>query len=112
MGWQDLVFMAGSLLTVAFLVPALRDVTTRIPLVTSVPKAALGAVYAVTFATLGMDLAAVGLVATGVAWSLLAAYRSPRAAIRTPSRGTTQSATVTGTNDPTDAAAQLHRLEE
>lgn len=78
MGWQDLVFMAGSLLTVVFLVPAVRNVDARIPLATSLPKVALGAVYAVTFATLGMHLAAVGLFATGVMWSLIAAYRSPQ----------------------------------
>ncbi len=31
MVWQDLVFMAGSLLSVVFLAPALRDVNARIP---------------------------------------------------------------------------------
>lgn len=78
MVWQDLVFMAGSLLSVVFLAPALRDVNARIPLATSFPKMVLGIVYAVTFATMGMSLAAVGLLATGVMWYLLAAYRSPR----------------------------------
>ncbi|MGQ3412697.1 hypothetical protein ACT4ML_10615 [Natrinema sp. LN54] len=78
--WQDVVFMAGSLLSVVFLVPALRDATARIPVATSLPKMALGAVYAATFATMEMDLAAIGLLATGVMWGLLAAYRSPRAA--------------------------------
>ncbi|QCS44140.1 hypothetical protein [Natrinema versiforme] len=77
--WQDVVFMAGSLLSVVFLVPALRDAAARIPVATSRPKMALGAVYAATFATMGMPLAAVGLLATGVMWGLLAAYRSPRA---------------------------------
>ena len=78
MAWQDLVFLAGSLLTVAVLVPAVRNVDARIPLATSLPKMALGAVYAVTFATLGMHLAAGGLLATGVMWSLIAAFRSPQ----------------------------------
>ncbi|WP_081655645.1 hypothetical protein [Halopiger goleimassiliensis] len=77
MAWQDLIFLVGSLLTVVVLVPAARDVEARIPLVTSLPKMALGAVYAVTFASLGMYLAAVGLVATGVMWWLIAAFRSP-----------------------------------
>ncbi|RKD93849.1 hypothetical protein [Halopiger aswanensis] len=110
MDWQDLVFLAGSLLTVAVLVPALRDCTTRIPLLTSLPKAALGAVYAVTFATLGMDLAAVGLVATGVAWSLLAAYRSPRAP-RAAVRSTTDP-TAEALSGTTDAPGQLRHLEK
>ncbi|OAQ53242.1 hypothetical protein HTG_07125 [Natrinema mahii] len=79
MVWQDLLFMAGSLLSVVFLAPALRDVNARIPLATSVPKMALGGVYAFTFATMGMSLAAVGLLATGLMWGLLAAYRSPSA---------------------------------
>ncbi|QLK24689.1 hypothetical protein HYG81_11215 [Natrinema zhouii] len=78
MVWQDLVFMAGSLLSVVFLAPALRDANVRIPLATSLPKAALGAVYAVTFATMGLSLAAIGLLATGIMWYLLATYRSPR----------------------------------
>ncbi|WP_226482341.1 hypothetical protein [Natrinema amylolyticum] len=94
MVWQDLVFMAGSLLSVVFLAPALRDVNARIPLATSVPKMALGAVYAVTFATMGMSLAAIGLLATGLMWYLLAAYRSPRAIAASRSRSSTSAASV------------------
>ncbi|MDS0476020.1 hypothetical protein [Natrinema sp. 1APR25-10V2] len=86
MVWQDSVFMLGSVLTVVFLVPAVRDANARIPLATSLPKMALGAVYALTFASMGMRLAAVGLVATGVAWSLLAVYRSPPATSSSRSR--------------------------
>ncbi len=56
---------------------------------TSVPKMALGAVYAVTFATMGMSLAAVGLLATGIMWSLLAAYRSPSATAASSARAGT-----------------------
>ncbi|WP_226004958.1 hypothetical protein [Natrinema salinisoli] len=81
MVWQDGIFMAGSLLSVVFLAPALRNVNTRLPLATTVPKMALGVVYAVTFATMGMSLAAGGLLATGGMWFLLAAYRSPRSAV-------------------------------
>ena len=77
MAWQDLIFLAGSLLTVIVLVPAARDVDARIPLVTSLPKMTLGVVYAVTFASMGMYLAAIGLIGTGVMWWLIAAYRSP-----------------------------------
>lgn len=79
MVWQDVIFMVGSLLTVVFLAPAVRDADARIPLATSLPKMALGAVYAVTFASMGMTLAAVGLLATGIMWSLIATYRSPQA---------------------------------
>ena len=86
MVWQDSIFMFGSMLTVIFLAPAVRDANARIPLATSLPKVALGAVYAATFASLGMRFAAVGLLATGVMWSLLAAYRSPRAASASPAR--------------------------
>ncbi|GAB3677671.1 hypothetical protein [Halopiger thermotolerans] len=110
MSWQDLVFMAGSLLTVAVLAPALRDVSTRIPLATSLPKATLGVVYAVTFATLGMHLAAAGLVATGVAWALLAAFRSPTATM--PAVSSRSGAPADATTGTVDAAAQLHGLEE
>lgn len=75
--WQDLIFVLGSLLTVAVLVPPIRDADSRIPLVTSVPKMGLGVVYAVTFASLGMILAAIAVFATAVMWSLIALYRSP-----------------------------------
>ncbi|WP_235920843.1 hypothetical protein [Natronorubrum halalkaliphilum] len=75
--WQDLIFVFGSLLTVVFLTPTVRNVDARIPLGTSVPKMALGVVYALTFASLGMTLAAVGVFGTGIMWALVARYRSP-----------------------------------
>lgn len=108
MAWQDLVFMAGSLLTVAVLIPAVRNVDARIPLGTSLPKVALGGVYAVTFATLGMDLAAVGLFATGVMWFLIAAYRSPQAEAWRLAR---RSASVT-TDAVSRDAQQLQQLDD
>ena len=75
--WQDLVFLAGSLLTVVALLPTLRNVEAYVPLGTSLPKMGLGAVYALTFGSLGMTLSAVGILATAVMWSLIARYRSP-----------------------------------
>ncbi|WP_049924317.1 hypothetical protein [Halopiger djelfimassiliensis] len=77
MVWQDVLFLVGSLLSVIVLVPAVRNANARIPLATSLPKMLLGGVYAITFASMGMYLAAGGLLATGVMWCLIAAYRSP-----------------------------------
>ena len=77
MAWQDLVFLGGSLLTVVALLPTLRDLDARIPLETSFPKFALAVIYTGTFYTLGMTLSAAGLLATAVAWALVARYRSP-----------------------------------
>ncbi len=109
MVWQDLVFMAGSLLSVIFLAPALRDANARIPLATSVPKMALGGVYAVTFATMGMALAAVGLLATGVTWYLLAAYRSPSVTAASSARPT---APVASDSIARDGQPSRRRLED
>ena len=47
---------------------------------------ALGLVYAVTFVTLEMYLAAIGLIGTGVMWLLIAAYRSPNGVSIRPRR--------------------------
>lgn len=77
--WQDLVFVVGSLLTVVVLAPTVRNVDARIPLGTSLPKTGLGVVYALTFASMGMPFAAVGVFATAIMWSLVAMYRSPGA---------------------------------
>ncbi|QCC58711.1 hypothetical protein NP511_09580 [Natrinema thermotolerans] len=107
MVWQDLLFMAGSLLSVVVLAPALRDVNARIPLATSLPKMALGGVYAITFATMGMSLAAVGLLATGLMWGLLAAYRSPSATAPARSRPNAPVGAVAN-----DGQRPLRRLED
>lgn len=77
MMWQDLVFLIGSTLSVAFLAPTLRDANARVPLGTSLPSMTIGFVYATTFATLGMTFSAVGSLAAGTMWSLIALVRSP-----------------------------------
>lgn len=77
MMWQDLVFMVGSGLSIVFLAPTLRDATARVPLGTSLPSMAIGMVYGVTFLTLGMTFSALGSLAAGTMWALIAAIRSP-----------------------------------
>ena len=77
MMWQDLVFMIGSGLSIGFLVPTLRDANARVPIGTSLPSMALGVVYGLTFATLGMTFSALGAFAAGLMWSLIAVVRSP-----------------------------------
>ena len=77
MMWQDLVFMIGSGLSIGFLVPTLRDANARVPIGTSLPSMALGIVYGLTFATLGMTFSALGAFAAGLMWSLIAVARSP-----------------------------------
>lgn len=74
--WQDLVFLIGSTLSIAFLVPTLRDAEARVPLATSAPSMAIGIVYGTTFATLGMDFSAVGSFAAGLMWLLIGLVRS------------------------------------
>ena len=78
MMWQDLVFMAGSSLSIVFLAPTLRDSSARVPLGTSLPSMGIGLVYATTFFTLGMRFSAVGALAAGTMWSLIALFRSPQ----------------------------------
>ncbi|WP_226039508.1 hypothetical protein [Natrinema sp. DC36] len=77
MMWQDLIFLAGSVLSIVFLAPTVRDVTANIPLASSVPSMTIGAVYAVTYATMGMRFSAVGSLGVAVMWSLIVSYRSP-----------------------------------
>lgn len=77
MMWQDLVFMIGSGLSIVFLAPTLRDASARVPLGTSLPSMGIGFVYAATFFTLGMSFSAMGSLAAGTMWSLIAVIRSP-----------------------------------
>ncbi|ELY61564.1 hypothetical protein [Natronolimnohabitans innermongolicus] len=77
MTWQDLVFLACSLLTIIALFPALRNLNAQIPLRTSLPQFGLAVVYTATFYSLGMTFSAAGLFGTAVMWSLIAHYRSP-----------------------------------
>lgn len=75
--WQDFVFLAGSMLSIVFLAPTLRDADARVPLATSMPSMGIGFVYGVTFATLGMAFSAMGAFTAGTMWSLIALLRSP-----------------------------------
>ncbi|MXV61512.1 hypothetical protein GS429_05420 [Natronorubrum sp. JWXQ-INN-674] len=77
MMWQDLVFMLGSGLSIIFLAPTLRDASARVPLGTSLPSMGIGFVYGATFFTLGMTFSALGALAAGAMWSLIALIRSP-----------------------------------
>ena len=77
MMWQDLVFLVGSMTSVAFLYPTLREKASQVPRATSVPSMIIGAVYSVTFFTLGMTFSAIGSFAACTMWSLIAAFRSP-----------------------------------
>lgn len=86
MMWQDFVFMIGSGLSIGFLAPTLRDASARVPLGTSVPSMAIGIVYGITFATLGMTFSALGAFAAGMMWSLIAIVRSPTPDRPTPTR--------------------------
>nr|WP_321111308.1 hypothetical protein [Halorussus salinisoli] len=75
--WQDLVFLAGSVFSILFLAPTLKDHTARVPLGTSLPSAALGVVYGASFYSMGMAFSASGSFLTGVLWAGIAALRSP-----------------------------------
>jgi uncharacterized membrane protein len=75
--WQELIFLVGSIFSIVVLVPTLRNPMANVPLGTSLPSALIGVIYGVTFFTLGMTASAVGAVATGLIWSLIATVRSP-----------------------------------
>lgn len=75
--WQDIIFLAGSVFSLVVLLPTLRDTMANVPLGTSLPSAAIGTVYGITFFSLGMTLSATGSILTGVMWALIAALRSP-----------------------------------
>ncbi|WP_049890685.1 hypothetical protein [Natrinema versiforme] len=75
--WQDLIFLAGSVLSIVFLAPTVRDATANIPLGSSVPSMTIGAIYAVTYATMGMTFSAAGSLGVAMMWSLIVSYRSP-----------------------------------
>lgn len=79
MMWQDFVFLAGSVLSIVFLAPTVRDSAARIPLGSSVPSMTIGAVYSFTYATMGMTFSALGAAGVAVMWSLIVCYRAPGA---------------------------------
>jgi hypothetical protein len=63
--------------SVLFLYPTLRDAAARVPRATSIPSMLIGAVYSMTFFTLGMEFSAFGSFAACTMWSLIAAFRAP-----------------------------------
>lgn len=77
MMWQDMVFLIGSMTSVAFLYPTLRNAASRVPRATSIPSMLIGGAYSFTFLTLGMTFSAVGSFAACTMWSLIAAFRAP-----------------------------------
>lgn len=77
MMWQDFVFMAGSLFSLVFLLPTLRDSMANVPLGTSLPSAAIGFIYGGTFISLGMLYSGLGAICAGTMWSAIALLRSP-----------------------------------
>ncbi|QFU82196.1 hypothetical protein [Natronorubrum aibiense] len=79
MMWQDFVFLAGSVLSITFLAPTVRDPSARVPLGSSVPSMTIGTIYGFTYATLGMTFSALGSIGVATMWSLIAFYRAPGA---------------------------------
>jgi len=76
---QDYVFMAGGFLFAAMLLPTLRDPRAKVPLATSAATGFVLVVYAVTFVTLDLYLAAFSSALTAVAWFAVAVLRRPGA---------------------------------
>ncbi|QLG49481.1 hypothetical protein [Natrinema halophilum] len=116
--WQDLVFLAGSTLSIVFLAPTVRDSTARIPLGSSVPSMTIGAIYALTYGTMDMSFSAVGSFGVATMWSLIVCYRSPgphdgpanvARFVGSLIRRTRQS--VTGTATETDRGATGHSAD-
>ncbi len=79
MMWQDFVFLAGSVLSIVFLAPTVRDSSARIPLGSSVPSMTIGAVYSFTYSTMGMTFSSLGAAGVAIMWSLIVCYRAPGA---------------------------------
>jgi len=77
MMWQDMVFLVGSMTSVMFLYPTLRNAASQVPRATSIPSMLIGGAYSVTFFTLGMTFSAFGAFAACTMWSLIAAFRAP-----------------------------------
>lgn len=75
--WQDFVFLAGSLISIASLTPTLRSAVARVPWATSLPSATIGLVYGATYLSLGMTFSAAGSLAAGFMWTLILAFRRP-----------------------------------
>lgn len=84
MMWQDFVFLIGSMTSVLFLYPTLRDTAARVPRATSIPSMIIGGAYSFTFLTLGMTFSAAGAFAACTMWSLIAAFRGPDSLLEDP----------------------------
>ncbi|WP_246045740.1 hypothetical protein [Halorussus ruber] len=87
MMWQDLVFLVGSVFSIVFLVPTLKDRTANVPLGTSLPSALIGIVYGASFYSMGMAFSASGSLVTGLLWGGIAALRSPSLSTLSPEIG-------------------------
>jgi|AntRauTorcE11898_2_1112593.scaffolds.fasta_scaffold38352_1 FtsH-binding integral membrane protein len=77
MVWQDMIFLMGSLLSVGFLAPTIRDAGACVPRATSIPSMVIGLVYSLTFLSMGMDFSAFGSFAACGMWSLIVYLRAP-----------------------------------
>lgn len=75
--WQDFIFLTGSIISIVSLTPTLRSTVASVPLATSLPSAAIGFIYGMTYLSLGMTFSAVGSLAAGLMWSLILAFRRP-----------------------------------
>lgn len=75
--WQDFVFLIGSMTSVVFLYPTLRNAASQVPRATSIPSMLIGGAYSFTFLTLGMTFSAFGSFAACSMWSLIAMFRAP-----------------------------------
>ncbi len=72
-----MVFLVGSLLSVGFLIPTVRNAGACVPRATSVPSVVVGFVYSLTFLSLGMEFSALGSFAACTMWSLIVYFRAP-----------------------------------
>lgn len=72
---QDIVFTLGGLVFLASLIPTLRNPRAAVPLGTSIPTGIILLAFSATQASLGLEMAAVTSVVTGMAWLAIAARR-------------------------------------
>ena len=71
----DIIFLVGGFVFAVLLVPTLRDTEAAVPRMSSIPTMVLLVIYAGTFASIEMYLAAIANTATAFAWLLIAVYR-------------------------------------
>jgi len=75
--WQDWVLMAGGWIFAILLYPILRDKDANVPRRTSLPTAVVLLVYAFTYLTLGLELAAAASFTTALMWFAVGYWRAP-----------------------------------